>query len=188
MSTFTAFLDQISTTQAAAVPFTLRSEPHVNPHATPTRASMEALFRHVQDQFRTLANTSESPQNVELLNRLFQALQGDIYNPPKEVQGVSQEFLQGLDRVPRKNLGGGDGGDDACPICTERYLDDKHCLVVELPCHKSHRFDLECVGPWLLAKGCCPLCRKDFVKKKEKAVEVDGDGDGEDYDAMGMYS
>jgi len=46
-------------------------------------------------------------------------------------------------------------------------LDDAYPLVVELPCHKTHRFDLDCVGPWLRLNGTCPLDRKDLMKKRE---------------------
>jgi len=43
--------------------------------------------------------------------------------------------------------------------------------VVQLPCDKAgrHRFDLECVGPWLRVKGTCPLDRKMVDGKAEKA-------------------
>jgi hypothetical protein len=190
MSTFNAFLDQISTTQAPTSstrssstehPFTLRSEPHNNPHATPTPVDMASLYRLVQDQFATLASTSDSSENIELLRRLVRDLETDVNDPPTEVRGVSAEFLADLDRVPRKKL----GDDDCCPICNERYLDDQYCLVVGLPCHRSHRFDLECVGPWLQSKGSCPLCRKSFIKEKEKVVE---DSEEEDEDGMGMFS
>jgi len=128
----------------------------------------------------TLATTAPSDANRDFLTRLIASLEEDILDPPEDVRGVSQEFLDGLDRVPRKRL----GKEDACPICAESFLDDKYCLVVELPCHKSHRFDLECVGPWLQSKGCCPLCRKDFVKKAERVV----DSEEEEDDPMGMFS
>lgn len=36
--------------------------------------------------------------------------------------------------------------------------------MVELQCHHSHNFDLECVGPWLQLKGTCAICRTDFTK------------------------
>jgi len=107
-------------------------------------------------------------------------LENDVNDPPTEVKGVPAEFLADLDRVPRRRL----EEDDCCPICNECYLEDKYCLVVELPCHRSHRFDLECVGPWLQSKGSCPLCRKSFVKEK---VVVE-DSEEEEEDGMGMFS
>jgi hypothetical protein len=173
MSTFTAHLNQISTEGT--------STPHHNPHATPNPVDLAALFRLLQDQLGTLATTAPTEANRELLRSLFESLEDDIANPPTEIPGVSQEYLDSLDRVSRKTL----KKDETCPICAEKYLDDQYCLVVELPCHHSHRFDLECVGPWLRSKGTCPLCRKDLTKKKEIPVVQD---DEEEDDADGMYA
>lgn len=58
-------------------------------------------------------------------------------------------------------------------------------LVVCLPCHPTHRFDLDCVGPWLRLNGTCPLDRKELLKKKEVVKEKNDYGeDVEDYDDM----
>lgn len=181
MSTFHSFLDQISTTANPTASSTLSTGPHNNPHATPTPVDVARLLRLVQEQMETLATTSPDPANREFLTRLVASLEEDILDPPEDVRGVRPEFLDSLDRVPRSRL----RPDDACPICAEPHLDDKYCLVVELPCHPSHRFDLECVAPWLQSKGCCPLCRKDFTKKKEVVVP---DSEDEDEDPMGMFS
>lgn len=182
MSTFYSFLDQISTTAAPTSRSSSISSPtHHNPHATPTPVDVSRLLRLVQEQMETLATSAPSPENRDFLTQLVSALEDDILDPPEAVRGVRQEFLDGLERVSRKKL----GADETCPICAEKFLDDKYCLVVELPCHQSHKYDLECVGPWLQSKGCCPLCRKDFTKKKEVVVEDDED-DGDD--PMGMFS
>ena len=180
MTTFYSFLDQISTTAAPTSRSASISTPtHHNPHATPTLVDVARLLRLVQEQMETLATTAPSPENLAFLTQLVTALEGDILDPPEDVRGVAQEFLDGLERVSRKKL-----GEESCPICAERFLDDQYCLVVELPCHPSHKYDLECVGPWLQSKGCCPLCREDFTKKKAVVVE----DDEEDDDPMGMYS
>jgi hypothetical protein len=173
MSTFTSHLHNLAPNPTE----------HHNPHATPSPVDHAALLRLVQDQFSTLATTSPSDANRELLASLFDVLESDIASPPEQIQGVSQSYLDGLERVPRKAL----KEDETCPICAERYLDDQYALVVELPCHHSHRYDLECVGPWLLSKGTCPLCRKDLAKKKEVMVEKTEEDDGEE-DMDGMYA
>lgn len=128
----------------------------------------------------TLATTAPTPENRTFLEDLVSALELDVSNPPVDIPGVSQEFVDSLERVDRKTL----KEDDTCPICAEKYLDDKYCLVVELPCHGSHRFDLECVGPWLRGKGSCPLCRKELAKKKE-VPKVEDD---EEEDMDGLYA
>ena len=173
MSTFTSHLHQLSTNDPSA-------GPHHNPHATPNPIDLAALFRLLQDQMGTLAMTAPTDANRDFLHQLFNSLESDIANPPEQIQGVSQDYVDGLDRVSRKKI----KEVETCPICAERYLDDPYCLVVELPCHHSHRFDLECVGPWLLSKGTCPLCRKDLTKKKEVVIE----DDEENEDPDGMYA
>lgn len=169
MSTFTAHIHQIRPDESAATS-------HNNPHATPTPNDLSTSFRLVQDQLGTLASSAPSAGNLEFLRGLMEMLDIDIANPPYDEEGVSQQFLDGLDRVPRKQL----KETDSCAICAEPHLDDPYCLVVELPCHASHRFDLECVSPWLLTKGTCPLCRKDMVKKKKP--EPKDEDEGEEYD------
>jgi len=99
-------------------------------------------------------------------------------HPPEKPAGVPQSYLDSLDRVPNKQL----KKSDTCPICAEPFLDDPYPLVVQLPCHPTHRFDLDCVGPWLRLQGTCPLDRKDLLKKKE-VPKVEGEEE-EDYDEM----
>lgn len=111
-----------------------------------------------------------------MLTSLISELEAGADSPPTEVEGVSQEFLDTLERVDRKKL-----GDGSCPICGEKFNDDEFPLVVQLPCHPKHWFDLECVAPWLRLKGTCPLDRK-AVAAKKKIVVVDDEED--DYDDM----
>ncbi|KAK0707539.1 hypothetical protein B0H67DRAFT_315535 [Lasiosphaeris hirsuta] len=175
MSTFTSHLHQIVPDSNPAP-----EQQHNNPHAVPNPVEVAALFRLLQDQMGTLATTAPTDANRDFLRELVEALEEDVAHPPTSIPGVSQEYLDGLDRVSRKTI----KKDETCPICAERYLDDQYCLVVELPCHHSHRFDLECVGPWLRSKGTCPLCRKELAKKKEVVV----DDDEEDDDPNGLYA
>lgn len=184
MSTFTAHLNNIlpeSSSPSASAP----TGQHRNPHAVPNPADTSALFRLLQDQMGTLASSAPTEANRAFLEELVAALETDVARPPREIGGVTQEFVDGLDRVPRGRL----RDDDACPICAERYLDDPYCLVVELPCHASHRFDLECVGPWLRAKGTCPLCRKELGKRREIVVAGEGnEGEDDEDDVNGLYA
>ena len=45
---------------------------------------------------------------------------------------------------------------------------DKYPLVVRLPCHDTHVFDLECISPWLKVHTTCPLDRTDLLVKKDR--------------------
>ncbi|KOS17275.1 putative RING finger protein [Escovopsis weberi] len=183
MASFFSLLNQISEPPAAAA--TARATPH-NPHATPTPVDTAALFRLLQDQLQTLYVSSPSPENREFLESLISSLEDDVNDPPARLRGVSQEFVDTLDRVDRRRL----GAEDDCAICKVPYLEDEYCLVVELPCKGRHRFDLECVGPWLRSKGTCPMCRTEMGQKKEIVVPVrqdDGDEEEEEDGDM-MYA
>ncbi|KAI1758277.1 hypothetical protein F4782DRAFT_477216 [Xylaria castorea] len=146
MSTFNAHLDNITPGIASS-------------HAGPTPVDVEGVFQLVQDQMATLAATAPTEENRQFLSSLSESLEGE-----ERITGVDHLYLDNLDRVSRKKLQS--NPTDACPICAEKFLDDPHPLVVELPCHGSHKFDLECVGPWLLSKGTCPMCRKDLTVRE----------------------
>ncbi|TDZ16944.1 putative RING finger protein [Colletotrichum sidae] len=180
MSSFTSFLANLTTSDSAPSSSPPSSR-HTNPHATPTPVDAAALYHLLQQQFQTLFATAPNTANADFLSSLVEALESDIASPPTEIPGVSQEYLDTLDRVPKTTL----SPEEACPICAEKFLDDKYPLIVELPCHSSHRFDLECVSPWLRSKGSCPMCRKDLTKKKEQIVVED---DEENDDPDGLYA
>ncbi|KUI69785.1 hypothetical protein VM1G_05077 [Cytospora mali] len=197
MSSFNSQLHQLSEDPSSTDPSAgAASSQRHNPHAIPTPVDLVSLFRLVQDQFSTLAQDSPDASNRDFLRSLFEGLEDDIHHLPRDVEGVSQEFLDVLDRVPKKTL----KPDDACPICAEKFLDDQYPLVVELQCHHSHRFDLDCVGPWLQLKGTCPMCRTDLkkydpkrkgtsdrIKKLWAKEDKPAEDDEEDDDPDGLY-
>lgn len=71
---------------------------------------------------------------------------------------------------------------------------DPYPLVIRLPCHKDHLFDLECIQPWLRLNATCPLDRKDLLHKRvEDVVPEGGDKGGheeeeEEEEWDGMYA
>ncbi len=163
MSTFFAKLSQINTSNSP-------ESTHNNPHAQPTPVDMRATFGLLSQQYyqiqSSISGEDFDPSQRELLTSLISELEASAEDPPNEVKGVSQGFLDTLDRVDKKKL-----GDESCPICGEKFKDDEYPLVVELPCHPGHWFDLECVAPWLSLKGTCPLDRKEVATKKEIVIE-----------------
>lgn len=171
MSSFFSQLSEIDT----------RSTPdrsHNNPNAVPTPVDVAAVAHLLQDQLLVFRTESNNPEHRAFLEHLIGAAQMQIDDPPTKVEGVPQSYLDELERVPKKAL----KKDDICPICAEKFLDDEYPLVVQLPCHKTHRFDLECVGPWLRLQGTCPLDRKELMKKKEvPKVEKDEEEDYDEY-------
>lgn len=196
MSTFFAHMSQIAPSSSTdASEQNSAGEQHNNPHAVATPADMAAMFRLLQEQYTTLQRDSPTEANAALLSTLLSSLSSAVDHPPSEIAGVPQSYLDSLERVDKKELQRNDvkKDNDTCPICAERFLDDQYPLVVRLPCHSSHLFDLECVGPWLMAQGTCPLDRKEMLKKKEPSSRTgvddkapDAEEDEDDYD--GMYA
>lgn len=121
------------------------------------------------------------PQMMEMLQSMLTFNNGIItMDGNLEDKGVDDSFMDTLERVNIKTL----KDDDTCPICTNEYKRDKHPLVVELPCNSKHRFDLECIGPWLKLNKTCPLCRIDVTIRKNKVELVDSE---EEEDGWEMY-
>lgn len=129
---------------------------------------------------RSGAGAASADAGSELLGALVSSLMESAEHPPKEVEGVSDEFIAQLERIPKRQLE--KKPDDSCPICSNPFLEDPHPLVVRLDCHGSHLFDLECITPWLKLNPTCPMDREVLIKKKAPPPPVD-DEEGE-YDDM----
>lgn len=219
LSTFFATLNEISPNQG---------NERTRPYAVPVPGDVSAAFRSLAEAFDVMRRSGDNaPLPVydgrdpempdagqgQLIEEMIRALLQDAEAPPREVEGVSEEFCDGmcdsftrlqiathhvpfivLDRVPKTRL----KESQTCPICNNPFLEDSHPLVVRLPCHTSHMFDLECVRPWLRLRGTCPLDRTDFGKKErqkeqdriEKLMKknngLDNNDEEEEWD--GMYA
>ena len=147
--------------------------------------------RDISAAFRNLANAFEMMRGDEdtanlqtnqddLLGRLVESLMESAEHPPSEVQGVSDEFIEQLERVPKKEL----REDMSCPICSNPFLEDDYPLVVRLGCHRDHLFDLECIQPWLKLNPTCPLDRQVLVKKKGVKLTKQEDEEEGEWDDM----
>ncbi|KAF2001941.1 hypothetical protein P154DRAFT_155928 [Amniculicola lignicola CBS 123094] len=176
LSTFFSTLDLVDTSDPAA---------HHNPNAVPQPENMAAAFRLLANAFEMMRGRSPDDQGSEqggndLLANMIGVLRENADDPPTELKGVPNTFLDELERVPKKSL----KATDTCPICVNPFLEDPYPLVVQLPCHKDHMFDLDCIGPWLKLNSTCPLDRKELLKKKKPVPpSVDDEEDGE-YDEM----
>ncbi|KAF1982140.1 hypothetical protein K402DRAFT_407922 [Aulographum hederae CBS 113979] len=181
MSSFFASLAHSTTSPTAS-----------NPHAQPLPRDISASYRLLADTYNHLLTGGDRDPSDDVLEPLIEQLMAISMNPPQEVKGVPDEFVAELDRIPKKVLlrekaAGGkpnpkDSSRDAlCPICQNEFLEDEHPLVVVLPCKGKHRFDLECVTPWLKLNRTCPLDREVLWKEKPMA-EIPKDEEEEDYD------
>ena len=70
----------------------------------------------------------EGGGNEELISTLVTSLMESAEHPPSEVQGVSDEFIEGLERVPKQKL----KQEDSCPICANPFLDGECHTSVEI--------------------------------------------------------
>ncbi|KAL8797769.1 MAG: hypothetical protein Q9195_000121 [Heterodermia aff. obscurata] len=81
LSTFFSALEQIDTRNVS------------NINAVPTPVSVAAPFRMLADALGILERELDNGSN--LLEQMRQQLMGDAETPPKEVEGVGQDFLDG---------------------------------------------------------------------------------------------
>lgn len=156
-----------------------------NPYAEPTPVDIEAIcnllglsLRVRYDEISTLSEMEDETraEHQARLNDMMEQI--EELSTQNKIEGVQQSYLDELERVPKKQLKKG----MTCPICAVDFIDDEYPLVVQLPCHPDHIFDLECIGPWLMLKSTCPLDRKELLKKKEVPKPVVEEEEEEDYD------
>ncbi|OAX85211.1 hypothetical protein ACJ72_00404 [Emergomyces africanus] len=193
------------------------SETRTRPYAVPVPGDISAAYRSLAEALNvmrhetgeygfpvhdgrdegleTAAEGGDATGGAGLLSSMIGLLLREAEEPPREVEGVGEGFVMvSLERVPTASL----KSTQACPICSNPFLDDPYPLVVRLPCHTSHLFDLECVRPWLRLRGTCPLDRTDFGKKERerererierlmKKGNGNGAADDEDEEWDGMY-
>lgn len=81
LSTFFAAVNEVDTTNVS------------NSNAVPTPVSVAAPFRMLADALAILSR--ELDNGSDLLEQMRQQLMGEAEMPPREVQGVGQEFLDG---------------------------------------------------------------------------------------------
>lgn len=84
-----------------------------------------------------------------LLERLVEELIQNAEDPPREVKGVSDEFLAQLDRVPKTSL-----KDKDCPICGNPFLDGDYTS------HLTPTYLCSCLFQILiLLSSSCPVTK-----------------------------
>lgn len=120
LSTFFSTLELVDTSDA---------QQHHNVHAQPQPENVAAVHRVLANAFAMMrgrvpdegGNASEGGDGDDLLASMIEVLQHNADNPPAELAGVPNSFLDELDRVPKKTL----KPTDTCPICRNPFLDGK---------------------------------------------------------------
>ncbi|KAF8420201.1 hypothetical protein EV426DRAFT_612805 [Tirmania nivea] len=129
---------------------------------TTTTATITTSTVPPPSAFATLAATFSEMAITPVMEDLLASLRAEEAGGPPA--GVPDGWTDGLERVAKSAL----KKDDVCAICNAAFLDDPYPLVVRLPCHEMHVFDLECIAVWLRLHSTCPLDRTDLLKKKKK--------------------
>jgi hypothetical protein len=87
---------------------------------------MAAAFRLLANAFETMRGrpTDESNGDSDLLANMIEVLRENADDPPTELKGVPDSFLDELERVPKKAL----KASDTCPICVNPFLEGALCI------------------------------------------------------------
>jgi hypothetical protein len=113
LSTFFSQLELVDTSDPQA---------HTNANAVPQPENMSAAFRLLANAFELMrgrpAEEEASGEN-DLLANMIEVLRQNADDPPTELKGVPDTFLDELERVPKKSL----KSTDTCPICVNPFLE-----------------------------------------------------------------
>lgn len=118
LSTFFSTLELVDTSDPQA---------HHNAHALPQPENVAAAFRLLANAFDMMRGRpsddrdNNAPDGEDLLARMIEQLREHADNPPSELNGVPDSFLDELERVPNKSL----KPTDTCPICVNPFLEGK---------------------------------------------------------------
>lgn len=115
LSTFFSTLDLVDTSDPQA---------HHNAHALPQPENVAAAFRLLANAFEMMQGRPQQDTQAgdnPLLAQMIEVLRQNADDPPAEVKGVPNTFLDELERVPKKVL----KKDDTCPICVNPFLDGR---------------------------------------------------------------
>lgn len=114
LSTFFSQLELVDTSDPHA---------HTNANALPQPENMTAAFRLLANAFETMRGrpADESNEHGDLLANMIEVLRANADDPPTELKGVPNSFLDELERVPKKAL----KPSDTCPICVNPFLEGR---------------------------------------------------------------
>jgi hypothetical protein len=95
---------------------------HTNANAVPQPENMSAAFRLLANAFEMMRGRpteDEAEGQDDLLANMIEVLRQNADDPPTELKGVPDSFLDELERVPKKSL----KPTDTCPICVNPFLE-----------------------------------------------------------------
>lgn len=116
LSTFFSTLELVDTSNP---------EDHRNAHAQPQPENTAAAFRLLANAFEMMRGRPADEAGDagegggDLLSEMIGFLRQNADDPPSELKGVPDSFLDELERVPNKSL----KPTDTCPICVNPFLE-----------------------------------------------------------------
>lgn len=110
LSTFFSTLELVDTSDPQA---------HHNAHALPQPENVAAAFRLLANAFDMMRGRTADAGGDDLLASMIEQLRQHADDPPVELKGVPDSFLDELERVPNKSL----KPSDTCPICVNPFLE-----------------------------------------------------------------
>jgi hypothetical protein len=130
---------------------------------------MSAAFRLLANAFEMMrgrpADDQGSGEN-DLLANMIEVLRQNADDPPTELKGVPDSFLDELERVPKKSL----KPTDTCPICVNPFLEGEYMVCVDdvsVWLTWSVQRPISACGPTTLPQG--PLFRSGLHKALAQA-------------------
>lgn len=94
---------------------------------------MAAAFRLLANAFEMMrgrpADEDSGSGENDLLANMIEVLRQNADDPPAELKGVPDSFLDELERVPNKSL----KPDHTCPICVNPFLEgESHIMAARI--------------------------------------------------------
>jgi len=127
----------------------------------------EELEEELKKYF-TPENMERVQGDVEMDELPLENSSGNSTETMESAQGAVTSPKEDLEKGERLPPGGGLFDEDEGEVCAICLLEFEHDeLLKQLPC--GHFFHDDCVEPWLLKRGDCPLCKRHV--KTGKAIE-----------------
>ena len=89
-------------------------------HAIPVPGDVSAAHRSLAEAFHVMRRSGEGEARTEeILQEMIETLLGGAERPPREVEGVEEDYIAQLDRVNIKKV----PKNKDCPICGNAFHD-----------------------------------------------------------------
>ncbi|KAL1915090.1 uncharacterized protein VTP21DRAFT_7571 [Calcarisporiella thermophila] len=124
-------------------------------------------FLSVANMFSSFRQQLQDENQQQFLDDLITQLLEESTATSKGPPPTSKSFIRQLPTVPMDKV----DREASCAICTENFHANKGTRVTRLPC--EHRFDRDCIVPWLELHNTCPSCRYVLPSVEDEKKELE---------------